>query len=134
MLTRPTLPPTIVLVDDDVALRTALTFTLELDGFMVRALASGEELLAGATPSPSDCLVLDQHLPGLTGIHTLEKLRNQGVRSPALLITSHPNLAVRGMAADLGAVIVEKPLLNDALKLAIDRALDRHTAIPPRPL
>jgi len=124
----PTHPPgaTVVLVDDDAALRTALTFMLELDGFRVESFASGEELLAGALPHPPTCLVLDHNLSGMTGLDTLLQLRARGVATPAVLITSHPSLAVRSTAALVDAVIVEKPLLSDALKLEIEAALIRQ--------
>lgn len=127
MLTRPK-PATIVLVDDDAALRTALTFMLELDGFIVKAFASGEELLAGPLPEPPACLVLDQNLSGITGADALCRLRARGVTTPAVLITSHPGPILRATAAAVDAVIVEKPLLNDALKFEIDAALGRPAA------
>lgn len=133
MVNRSTPPPLVLLVDDDVALRTALTFTLELDGFVVRSFASGEELLACDLPANSSCLVLDQHLPGMTGVETLAQLRARNVTAPALLITSHVNLAVRAAVAALDAVIVEKPLLNDSLKLAIDAAFERPASSPANP-
>lgn len=115
--------PAIVLVDDDAALRTALTFTLELDGFVVQSFDSGEALLQGLLPAPPVCLVLDQHLTGITGIETVATLRDRHVTLPALLITSHPKPSVRQAAGALGVTIVEKPLLTDALVLAIHRAL-----------
>jgi FixJ family two-component response regulator len=115
--------PTIVLVDDDAALRTALTFTLELDGFVVQCFDSGEALLEGRLPAPPACLVLDQHLTGITGMEAVAELRGRQITLPALLITSHPKPSVREAAGALGVTIVEKPLLTDALVLAIHRAL-----------
>ena len=126
MLTRPKPSATIVLVDDDAALRTALTFMLELDGFTVESFASGEDLLAGALPEPPACLVLDYHLSGMTGVDLLAQVRARGVTTPAVLITSHPSPSVCATAATLDAAIVEKPLLNDALKQQIDAALGRQ--------
>ncbi|MDO8379862.1 response regulator transcription factor [Phenylobacterium sp.] len=122
-------PPNIVLVDDDIALRTALTFTLELDGFVVTALGSGEDLLNCTLPDAPACLVLDQNMGGLTGLDSLAQLRSRAIDLPALLITSHPRQSVRDAAAALGAVIVEKPLLGDALLSEIDAALKRQAAI-----
>lgn len=119
----PKAQPTIVLVDDDAALRTALTFTLELDGFVVQCFDSGEALLQGRLPAPPVCLVLDQHLTGITGIETVAQLRGRHVTLPALLITSHPKPSVRAAAGALGVTIIEKPLLTDALVLAIHGAL-----------
>lgn len=119
-------PPNIILVDDDIALRTALTFTLELDGFVVTALGSGEDLLNCTLPGAPSCLVLDQNMGGLTGLDCLAELRSRAIDMPALLITSHPRQSLRDTAAALGAVIVEKPLLGDALLSEIDAALKRQ--------
>ncbi|HQT55010.1 MAG: response regulator [Phenylobacterium sp.] len=121
-----TLPPairTVVLVDDDSALRLALTFMLELDGFAVTALESGEALLQAALPPPPVCLVLDQNLTGLTGLEALAVLRARMEHLPAVLITSHPRTSTRETAAALGAVIVEKPLMGESLSAAINAAL-----------
>ena len=120
-------PPTharnVVLVDDDSALRMALTFILELDGFAVTALESGEALLRSVLPAAPVCLVLDQNMGGLTGLEALAALRAKNQHLPALLITSHPRPSIRHAAAALGAVIVEKPLLGDTLNAAINAAL-----------
>lgn len=113
----------VVLVDDDGALRLALTFMLELDGFAVTALDSGEALLQAALPPAPVCLVLDQNMGGLTGLEALAALRANNQTLPALLITSHPRASIRNAAAALGAVIVEKPLLGDSLNAAINAAL-----------
>lgn len=115
--------PTVVLVDDDVALRSALVFKLELDGFAVEALQSGEALLAHPLPAPPACIVLDQNMRGLTGLETLVRLRARGVTLPALLITAHLTLALRQNAAALAVSIVAKPLLDDVLSDAIRGAL-----------
>lgn len=118
----------VVLVDDHAALRTALAFNLELDGFVVRAFGSGEELLAAGLPEPPACLVFDYNLPGMNGLTLLQNLRDQGVGLPALLITSHPPRGLRDAVAQLGASIVEKPLLTDALARAIRAILAKDIA------
>ena len=123
MSTPPPAIRTVVLVDDDSALRLALTFMLELDGFAVTALESGEALLQADLPPAPVCLVLDQNLTGLTGLEALAVLRARMERLPAVLITSHPRISTRETAAALGAVIVEKPLLGESLSAAINAAL-----------
>jgi len=116
-------PSTVVLVDDDAALRTALKFALEIEGFVVETWESGEELLASDLPTDHACLVLDYNLTGINGLTALAELRRRDVQLPALLITSHPRPAVRQAAADMHARIVEKPLLGDALVGEIRDAL-----------
>jgi len=117
------LRPTVLLVDDDAALRTALQFSLELEGFNVETFESGEALLLRDDPERDTCLVLDLNLPGVDGLGVIREFRRRGVEAPALLITSHPRPSVRSGATDLGAVIVEKPLLGDHLLGAIQSAL-----------
>ncbi|MFN3513853.1 MAG: response regulator transcription factor [Phenylobacterium sp.] len=108
--------PTVILVDDDAALRTALKFNLEVEGFEVETCESGEAfLLRPAHPGPS-CVILDYNLPGATGLETLHQLRQRGDDTPALIITSNPPLTLRDAVRETtGARLVEKPLLGDAL-------------------
>lgn len=115
--------PTVVLVDDDAALRTALKFSLEIEGFAVETCESGEDLLDWPLPTADACLVVDYNLTGINGLAALEELRSRKVTLPALLITSHPRLAVRLAAEAAQARIVEKPLLGDALVGEIRSAL-----------
>lgn len=115
--------PLVVLVDDDPAVRNSLKFSLELEGFEVDAFDSGETLLARQLPDHDTCLVLDERLPGLTGLQTLAELRDRRVALPALLITTNPNPNIRAAAAAAGISIVEKPLLCDALSGRIRAAL-----------
>jgi FixJ family two-component response regulator len=115
--------PKILLVDDDLALLDALRFSLELEGFEVETFPSGEALLMREPPPPGACLVLDEKLPGVSGLATLRQLRERKVEAPALLITSHPNPRLRAAAAKAGVPIVEKPLLGDALVESIRSAM-----------
>ncbi len=113
----------IVLVDDDAALRQALKFSLEIEGFDVETCETGEELVTQALPDGAACLVLDHRLGGMTGLEALERLRGRGVGLPAILITSNPTPDTRARAQRTGAVIVEKPLLGDLLIGKIKAAL-----------
>lgn len=105
----------VIVVDDDPAVRGALTFALELDGFAVRAYASAEALLAARDLPERGCFVLDYRLPGADALHLLEDLRRRGVALPAILITTLPSQALRREARQVGVPIVEKPLICDAL-------------------
>jgi|1048.fasta_scaffold00654_11 FixJ family two-component response regulator len=116
-------PPTLILVDDDDALRSALSFALELDGYRVQAYPSGEVLLGAKLPDRNACLVLDENLPGISGLECLSILRSRAVRLPAFLITSHPGPALRHRADRMGVPIIEKPLLDDVLVRSIRSAL-----------
>ena len=124
MLYAPNLtPPLVVIVDDDAAVRAALEFTLELEGFDVVSCSSGEALLLRDLPNRNACLLVDERLPGITGLDALNQLRNRDVKLPAILMTSHPSASVRATAKAAGVPILENPLLGDALTVAIRNAL-----------
>lgn len=109
-----TKPPLLVLVDDDPAVLGSLTFAFEIEGFAVQAFPDAESLLANGVGA-CDCLVLDQRLPGLSGLDLLERLRSQGQAAPAVLITTHPSRDTCRRAKAAGVEIVEKPLLGETL-------------------
>lgn len=116
-------PPTLMLVDDDLALRSALKFALELDGYRVRTFASGEALLEADLPARNVCLVVDENLPGIGGLDSVGALRARSKDLPALLITSHPGPGLRRRASRMRVPIIEKPLIDDLLIRNIRRAL-----------
>lgn len=116
--------PLVVLVDDDPALLNALKFSLELEGFEVESCDSGEALLLRQLPLEHACLVIDERLPGITGLEALRQLRGRKVDLPALLITTNPGPATRLAASAVGVPIVEKPLLGDGLLTSIRLALN----------
>jgi len=105
----------VVIVDDDPAVCNSLKFTLEIEGFAVRLYESGSELLREPVLPDCSCLVVDEKMPGISGLDLIIKLRNQHIAAPAILITSHPDAALARRAADANVPIVEKPLLTNAL-------------------
>ena len=115
--------PTIYVVDDDDAVRRSLAFALDLDGYAVETFGSGEALLLRNDLDAAGCLVIDERLPGVSGLDTLRQLRARGVRLPVVFVTSHPKPAFREAAARAGAPIVEKPLEGETLIAAIQRVL-----------
>jgi two-component system, LuxR family, response regulator FixJ len=106
--------PVVAIVDDDPAVAGSLKFSLELEGFTVRAYGSAAEFL-DAGDFACACCVVDQRMPGMSGMDLIAALRDRKVDTPAILLTSHPNAAVSARAARAGVPIVEKPLLGNAL-------------------
>lgn len=113
----------VILVEDDDAVRGALKFALEAEGMSVEVCQTGEELLGRTLPLSHACLVLDYHLPGVSGLEALAELRRRAVALPAILITTNPKPALQAEAAAAGVPIVEKPLMGDALLGGIRAAL-----------
>jgi FixJ family two-component response regulator len=117
-------PGRLIVIDDDAHVLAALKFTFEADGCEVLTRSRGEDL-PELQPDANDCIIIDERLPGRTGLETLKLLRAAGVTTPAILITSHPSVAVRGRAAKLGVEIVEKPLIGDALPRRVAALMSR---------
>jgi len=105
----------VIVLDDDLAVRNSLKFSLEIEGFVVRSYATGAELLDAGSVAPCGCLVVDQHMPGMNGLDLIELLRSRHFSAPAILITSDPSPSVRERAGKASIPIVEKPLLGNAL-------------------
>ena len=117
--------PVLLIVDDDPDVREALTFMADAHGFRVEHCGTARAAieLAGANPVRFACLLIDQMLPDHQGVDLLAMLRNRGVVAPAILITTAPSAALRRQAAEAGAPIVEKPLLDDALLMHVRRLI-----------
>jgi len=107
--------PIIAVVDDDPAVCGSLKFALELEGFAVRTYHSGAELIHAGDLEDFNCFVVDQRMPGMTGMELVEVLRKRQVLTPVILIISHPNAALSARAQKAAIPIVEKPLLGNAL-------------------
>jgi FixJ family two-component response regulator len=107
--------PVIAVVDDDPAVCGSLKFALELDGFAVRTFHSGAELLHAGGLKDCNCFVVDQRMPGMTGMELADALRERLVLTPVILLISHPNAALSARALKAAIPIVEKPLLGNAL-------------------
>jgi two-component system, LuxR family, response regulator FixJ len=107
--------PIVAVVDDDPAVCNSLKFSLELEGFRVRTYRSGAALLRAGDFEGYDCFVIDQKMPGLSGLETIAALRSQRFSAPAILIVSEPSAGVSARAAAAKVPIVEKPFLGNAL-------------------
>lgn len=100
---------TVAVVDDDLAVLESLKFLLEVAGCKVATYASAVEFLDDRTASPS-CLILDHHMPHMTGLELAARLRAKGVNLPILLITSLLSPAIVKRSRKLGIDrVVEKP-------------------------
>lgn len=105
----------VLVIDDDSAVRNSLMFTLDVEGFAVRAFSNALDLLDSPELPACCCLIVDQRLPGMTGLELLSVLRNRKINTPAILITSHPDAALRRKAAEAHVPIIEKPFMENTL-------------------
>src|SRR5262245_21404924 len=96
-------PPTILVVEDDASMSQAIERILRAGGFAPAIFASAEEALDADGATTADCLVLDIHLPGMSGFELCRQLALCGNEVPVVFITAHDELAVRQEAQRLGA-------------------------------
>ncbi|MGW0882068.1 response regulator transcription factor [Streptomyces sp. NPDC002671] len=97
------MPQTVLLAEDDRAIRHALERALTLEGYEVTAVADGVEALAQAHRTPPDILVLDVMMPGIDGLQVCRVLRAEGDRTPILMLTALVETADRIAGLDAGA-------------------------------
>ena len=119
---------TIMVVDDEAAVRDALRRALELEGYDVELAADGaealERLVDGARP---DALLLDVLMPGVDGLEVCRRLRRSGSRLPVLMLTARAEVSDRVSGLDAGADdYLAKPFALQEL-LARVRALLRRS-------
>ena len=116
--------PTILIVDDEPGVRTALSGVLRDEGYSVEAVASGEACLDRLTRGAVDLILLDVWLPGMDGLATLARLRERQVDAQIVLISGHGNIESAVRAIKMGAFdFVEKPLSLDKTVLVVRNAL-----------
>ncbi len=113
---------TVAIVDDDDAVRDSLRFLLEVIGHPVATFASAAEFLK-AEMQRLACLILDHHMPEMTGLELAERMRADGAGIPIILITGAPSPAIVHRAAELGINrVLEKPATEEDLLDFIDGA------------
>src|ERR687892_91910 len=114
----------VLIVDDEAGVRSALSGVLRDEGYVVDAVESGEACLDRVARAPYDVIVLDIWLPGLDGLATLERLRQRHVESPIVMISGHGNIESAVRAIKMGAFdFVEKPLSLEKTVLVVGNAV-----------
>src|SRR5262245_53812560 len=88
----------IAVVEDDAGICRAIEWILRVGGFTPIVFGSAEAILEAAAAPAADCLVLDIHLPGMSGFHLYRRLAPGGEKLPTIFITVHDEPAVRAEA------------------------------------
>jgi FixJ family two-component response regulator len=119
--------PRVWIVDDDPAVRTALSRLLRATALEVDSFASAQACLERLPGERPRCLVLDLTLPELTGLDLLQLLRRRGEPIPVVFVTGTADVGSSVEAMKQGAIdFLEKPVDADALLGAVMRALARE--------
>jgi two-component system, LuxR family, response regulator FixJ len=124
----------IFIVDNDSAVRDSLRLLLECVGLEARDFPSPETFLDGWKSADEDCLVLDVHRPGMSGLDLLEELRQRGDEVPVIVVTGWPSAASTARARAAGALaVLEKPFNPAEILDLVRQALKERPGPGPRP-
>lgn len=115
----------IYVVDDDAAVRLALTRSLEQRGYSVSTFESAQAFLDSYQEMASDCLILDVRMPEMSGLDLQENLTEKNISLPIIFITGHGDIPMSVRAIKQGAIdFLEKPYPVDLLVERIESALE----------
>ncbi len=109
----------ILVIDDDSAVRKSFALTLEDVGFQVDMAQSGEEGVDEASNTKYDLIFLDLKMPGINGVETLIRLRDNGHKMPIYIITAfHEEFMDQLRVATTegyGFEVMQKPIMSEDL-------------------
>ncbi len=128
---------TVFVVDDDAAIRDALSLLISLRGLRAQVFASAEHFLETYRSEWRGCLLADLQMPGMSGLELQAELKARGVPLPVVVLTAHGDVATARAALKNGAVdFLEKPVddavLMDVLGNAIRLDAEQHTVAHAR--
>ncbi|MGV7217450.1 response regulator transcription factor [Bradyrhizobium sp. UFLA05-112] len=116
----------VLVVDDDISMREALTNLFESVGLRVEAFGSAAEILQANPPEVPSCLVLDIRLPGSSGLELQLDLAKANIHTPIIFITGHGDIPMTVQAMKSGAVdFLTKPVRDQDLLDAVQAAIER---------
>jgi FixJ family two-component response regulator len=121
--------PLVVIVDDDAAVREALSDLVLSSGYESLSFASTRELLDSDALDHPGCLVLDVRMPGASGLDLQQQLMRSGNPKPVIFLTGHGDIPMTVQAMKAGAVdFLTKPVRDQTLLDAIAAAIARDAA------
>lgn len=126
----PSTPRVVAIVDDDASVRTALARLLGSMGLACSTHESGEAYLASPEFHEADCVLLDVHMPGLSGPEVLVEVREAATKVPVVLMTARYDADFARRAIESGAsAFLRKPFGETELAAAISEATGWPTSI-----
>lgn len=121
---------TVFIVDDDPAVRDALTLMLEQERMAVEAFATAEDFLAGCRGDCCGCIIIDVRMPGMDGMQLQEEMSRRGILLPVIFLSGHGNIPMSVRAIKAGAVdFLTKPVARDKLLNCVRSAIQADKTI-----
>jgi two-component system response regulator DctR len=116
--------PRAYLVDDDEAIRDALSWLLKSRGIPCATFDSAESFLAARSKTMSGCLVLDMRMTGMSGLDCFDQLRERESTLPVIFLTGHGDVPLAVATLKKGAFdFFEKPFNDNDLATRIEEAM-----------
>jgi len=123
--------PTVFIVDDDPSICAALARLFRSAGLASQNFSGAREFLALAPHLGAGCLILDLHLPDLSGLEVQAELARAGIGLPIIFHTAHGSESLRAKALQAGAAgFLEKPVHDQALLTLVFRAIEKDGHVP----
>lgn len=117
--------PVVCVIDDESSIRVSLRNLLRSAGLKVQTFTSAQEFLSSPPVEALGCLVLDVHLPGISGLDLQRELGRGDGRIPIIFITGHGDIPMSVRAMKAGAIeFLTKPFRDEELLSAIDQAIN----------
>lgn len=117
----------VLVVDDEAAIRDSLHMILEYEGYRVEEASGGAEAIARIADRPPDAVVLDIKMPEMDGLAVLQAVRERGYDMPVLVISGHGDVATALEATRRGAYdFFEKPLQRERVLLSLANAIETY--------
>jgi DNA-binding NtrC family response regulator len=114
----------VFVVDDDPSIREAIESLLLAAAFDVQLFASAQDFLSSERPDVPSCLVLDVHLPGLSGLDLQQELAKADIQIPIIFITGRGDIPMSVRAIKAGALeFLTKPFASEELLNAIQQGI-----------
>ncbi len=121
--------PTVFVIDDDAGIRASIKALLKSVGLRSECFETAEQFLQRKRSDGPSCLILDVSLPGISGLHFQQQLRNAGIQIPIIFVTGHGDIPMTVKAMKSGAVeFLTKPFGDQDLLDAVQQALARDSA------
>jgi two-component system nitrogen regulation response regulator NtrX len=115
---------TILIIDDERAIRDSLAGALSDEGYKTQTAASAKEGFEAVRKHNPDCILLDIWMPEMDGLQALTEMKQQGIDTPVIIMSGHGNIETAVKATKLGAFdFMEKPVELDRVLVLIRNAL-----------
>ncbi len=115
---------TIHIVDDDPSVRDALSVVFTLEGYSVCVFSNAADFLATARAATPDCVLLDVHMPGKSGLDVLNELQAASFPAPVFIISGQGDIPMAVRAIKDGAFdFIEKPFDADTVVRRVEEAI-----------